>query len=219
MRLLIPKSLTSLSVAAFVKPKFYYLPVGAEAFTPLLISSYNSSNSALFSLRLFSTNSNNSDDISTNSNTKPIMSSEKKVIDESTVEKQDGESAVSGYKISSEDNAGPATVVDKILSGEWSSNKVYEDDKAFAFRDINPQAPVHILVIPKHRDGLVQLSMARSDQKDLLGHLMYVAQEVGKKECPNGFRVVINDGGDGQQTVFHLHLHILGGRQLTWPPG
>lgn len=219
MRLLIPKSLTSLSVAAFIKPTLYYLPAGAEAFTPLLISSHNSSNSALFSQRLFSTNSNNSDDINTNANTKPTMSTEKKVIDESAVEKQDGGSTVSGYKLSSEDNAGPATVFDKILSGEWSSNKVYEDDKAFAFRDINPQAPVHILVIPKHRDGLVQLSKARSDQKELLGHLMYVAQEVGKKECPNGFRVVINDGGDGQQTVFHLHLHVLGGRQLTWPPG
>jgi len=127
--------------------------------------------------------------------------------------------AAAAYKLSSEDKAGPATVFDKILSGEWGSDKVYEDDKALAFRDISPQAPVHILVIPKVRDGLVQLSKARSDQKDILGHLMYVAQEVGKKECPKGFRVVINDGEHGAQSVYHLHLHVLGGRQLNWPPG
>lgn len=122
-------------------------------------------------------------------------------------------------KPSVEDGAGPTTIFDKLLSGEIPSDKVYEDDKAFAFRDINPQAPVHILVIPKFRDGLTQLSKAREDQKDILGHLMYVAQEIGKKECPEGFRVVINDGQHGQQTVFHLHLHVLGGRQLNWPPG
>ena len=85
--------------------------------------------------------------------------------------------------------------------------------------DINPQAPVHIIVIPKHRDGLTKLSNAREDQKDILGHLMYVAQSVGKKECPDGFRIVINDGEHGAQSVYHLHLHILGGRQMNWPPG
>jgi histidine triad (HIT) family protein len=120
---------------------------------------------------------------------------------------------------SHEDGAGPNTVFDKLLSGEWPTDKVYEDEKAFAFRDANPQAPVHILVIPRHRDGLVSLSKAREDQKELLGHLMYVAQQVGKKECPNGFRIVINDGQDGAQSVYHLHLHVLGGRQMRWPPG
>lgn len=85
--------------------------------------------------------------------------------------------------------------------------------------DINPQAPVHIIVIPKHRDGLTKLSNAREDQKDILGHLMYVAQSVGKKECPDGFRIVINDGEHGAQSVYHLHLHVLGGRQMLWPPG
>jgi len=123
------------------------------------------------------------------------------------------------YKLSSDDKAGPATVFDKILSHEWSSNKVYEDDLAYAFRDISPKAPTHILVIPKVRDGLVQLSKARVDQKALLGHLMYVAQEVGKKECPKGFRVVVNDGEDGAQSVYHLHLHVMGGREMAWPPG
>ena len=85
--------------------------------------------------------------------------------------------------------------------------------------DINPQAPVHIIVIPKHRDGLTKLSNAREDQKEILGHLMYVAQSVGKKECPDGFRIVINDGEHGAQSVYHLHLHVLGGRQMLWPPG
>ena len=100
--------------------------------------------------------------------------------------------------------AGPETAFDNILSGKWPSTKVYEDNTVLAFRDINPQAPVHILVIPKQRDGLVKLSNAREDQEDILGHLMFVAQQVGKKECPEGFRVVINDGEHGAQSVYHL---------------
>lgn len=127
--------------------------------------------------------------------------------------------AAEEYQLSSVDGAGPATVFDKLLSNEWECKKVYEDDQALAFSDINPQAPVHILIIPKNRDGLTQLSKAREDQKALLGHLMYVAAEVGKKECPNGFRIVINDGKQGAQSVYHLHLHLLGGRQMEWPPG
>ncbi len=127
--------------------------------------------------------------------------------------------AAKTFKPSDVDGAGPATIFDKLLSGEWPTDKVYEDDQAFAFRDVSPQAPTHILVIPKDRDGLVSLSNAREDQKALLGHLMFVAQEIGKKECPKGFRIVINDGEEGAQSVFHLHLHILGGRQLKWPPG
>lgn len=127
--------------------------------------------------------------------------------------------AAKAFDLSSSDGAGPDTVFDKLLSGEWASDKVFEDDKAFAFRDVSPQAPVHILVIPKKRDGLVSLSKAKEDQKELLGHLIYVAQEIGKKECPKGFRLVINDGEEGAQSVFHLHIHILGGRQMNWPPG
>ena len=142
-------------------------------------------------------------------------SSNDKMADEVAAAKE----AAKTYDMSSTDNAGPDTVFDKLLSGEWPSEKVYEDDRAFAFRDITPQAPVHILVIPKKRDGLVSLSKARGDQKELLGHLMYVAQEVGKKECPKGFRIVVNDGEEGAQSVFHLHLHVLGGRQMNWPPG
>eukprot|EP00565_Helicotheca_tamesis_P008065 CAMPEP_0185730580 /NCGR_PEP_ID=MMETSP1171-20130828/10352_1 /TAXON_ID=374046 /ORGANISM="Helicotheca tamensis, Strain CCMP826" /LENGTH=138 /DNA_ID=CAMNT_0028399663 /DNA_START=236 /DNA_END=652 /DNA_ORIENTATION=- len=118
-----------------------------------------------------------------------------------------------------DDGAGPPTVFDKILSGEWSSDKVFEDDRCLAFRDISPQAPTHILVIPKNRDGLTKITKAREDQKELLGHLLYVAQEVGEKECPKGFRLVINNGEEGCQAVYHLHVHVIGGRQLQWPPG
>ena len=116
-------------------------------------------------------------------------------------------------------DGGAPTVFDKIISGEWSSDKIHEDDLCLAFRDIQPQAPVHFLVIPKHRDGLTQLSKAREDQKALLGHLMFVAQELGQKECPEGFRISVNDGKDGAQSVYHLHLHVMGGRQMAWPPG
>ena len=116
-------------------------------------------------------------------------------------------------------DSGAPTVFDKILSGEWKSDKVYEDDLIYAFRDINPQAPVHILVIPKHRDGLTQLSKARADQTALIGHLTYMAAQIGQQECPEGFRLVINDGVHGAQSVYHLHIHILGGRTMGWPPG
>lgn len=97
---------------------------------------------------------------------------------------------------------------------------VYEDEAALAFKDVNPQAPVHILVIPKVRAGLTQLSKATPEHAPLLGHLMYVAQLVAKQEgLETGFRIVVNDGEDGCQSVFHLHLHVLGGRKLGWPPG
>ena len=69
---------------------------------------------------------------------------------------------------------------------------------------------MHVIVIPKNRDGLTMLSKAREDQKGILGHLLYVAKEVGKKECPSGFRIVINDGEHGAQSVYHLHLHVIG---------
>lgn len=113
----------------------------------------------------------------------------------------------------------PSTIFDKIIAGDIPCNKVYEDDIALGFHDVNPQAPIHILIIPKHRSGLTQLCNAHESQKDLLGHLLYVAAQVGKKECPNGYRLVINDGADAAQSVYHLHIHILGGRQMTWPPG
>mmetsp|Transcript_31419 Transcript_31419/g.38593 ORF Transcript_31419/g.38593 Transcript_31419/m.38593 type:complete len:181 (-) Transcript_31419:90-632(-) len=113
----------------------------------------------------------------------------------------------------------PETIFDKIIRKEIPSKIVFEDDRALAFRDVSPQAPVHVLVIPKVRDGLTQLQNAREDQEALLGHLLYVASRVGKEECPGGYRIVINDGKDGAQSVYHLHLHVMGGRQMTWPPG
>jgi histidine triad (HIT) family protein len=127
---------------------------------------------------------------------------------------QEAATSVNQFK---DDN--PSTIFDKIICGDIPCNKVFEDDVALAFRDISPQAPTHILVIPKNRDGLTQLSKARPDQKEVLGHLLYVAQSLGKAECPNGFRIVINDGPQGAQSVYHLHVHILGGRQMEWPPG
>jgi histidine triad (HIT) family protein len=110
------------------------------------------------------------------------------------------------------------TIFAKIIRREIPADIVYEDNLAIAFRDINPQAPVHILVIPKQ--PIVQLSDAESQDHALMGHLLLtvkrVAEQVG---LANGYRVVINNGADGGQTVSHLHLHILGGRQMQWPPG
>merc|ERR1711865_130897 len=111
------------------------------------------------------------------------------------------------------------TIFDKILAGEIPSDKVYEDSIAFAFRDIAPTAATHILVIPKIKDGLNHLHDAREDHKSKLGHLLFVASQLGKSECPNGFRIVINDGDDGLQSVDHLHVHVIGGQKLSWPPG
>ncbi|MBW4688500.1 MAG: histidine triad nucleotide-binding protein [Komarekiella atlantica HA4396-MV6] len=110
------------------------------------------------------------------------------------------------------------TIFSKIIRREIPADIVYEDNLALAFKDIHPQAPIHILVIPKK--PIAQLADAESQDHALLGHLLLtvkrVAEEAGLK---NGYRVVINTGDDGGQTVSHLHLHILGGRQLNWPPG
>merc|ERR1711976_412804 len=112
------------------------------------------------------------------------------------------------------------TIFDKIVAKEIPCDIIHEDDLCLAFRDIAPQAPTHFLVIPKQRQGLTRLSKAVEAHKALLGHLMFVAQDQAKKEkLGDGFRVVINDGPAGCQSVYHLHLHVLGGRALTWPPG
>uniref|UniRef100_A0A7N0T4K3 HIT domain-containing protein n=1 Tax=Kalanchoe fedtschenkoi TaxID=63787 RepID=A0A7N0T4K3_KALFE len=117
------------------------------------------------------------------------------------------------------DTDGP-TIFDKIISKEIPSAVVYEDDTALAFRDISPQAPVHVLVIPKFRDGLTHLGKAEERHENILGHLMYVARIVAEKEgILDGFRVVVNSGPSACQSVYHLHLHVLGGRQMKWPPG
>ncbi|XP_027089078.1 14 kDa zinc-binding protein-like [Coffea eugenioides] len=117
------------------------------------------------------------------------------------------------------DTGGP-TIYDKIIAKEIPSTIVYEDDKVLAFRDINPQAPVHVLVIPKSRDGLTQLGKAEKRHGEILGELLYAAKIVAEKEgIVDGFRVVINSGPTACQSVYHLHLHVLGGRQMAWPPG
>ncbi|OAY43380.1 14 kDa zinc-binding protein [Manihot esculenta] len=112
------------------------------------------------------------------------------------------------------------TIFDKIINKEIPSNVVYEDDKVLAFRDISPQAPTHILIIPKVKDGLTGLSKAEERHRDILGHLLYTAKLIAKQEgLEDGFRIVINDGPSGCQSVYHLHIHLLGGRQMNWPPG
>ncbi len=106
----------------------------------------------------------------------------------------------------------------KIASGEITSAPVYQDDLVYAFADINPKAPVHVLVIPREHVG--SLAEAVDEHRPLLGHLMWVAAEIARQRgLANGYRVVVNSGEDGGQTVDHLHLHVMGGRQMTWPPG
>ncbi|MDB9312356.1 histidine triad nucleotide-binding protein [Spirulina sp. CS-785/01] len=110
------------------------------------------------------------------------------------------------------------TIFGKIIRKEISADIVYEDDLCLAFNDISPQAPTHILIIPKK--AIPRLSEATPDDHALLGHLLIKAKEVAQQAgLSNGYRVVINNGQDGGQTVDHLHLHILGGRSLQWPPG
>ena len=109
------------------------------------------------------------------------------------------------------------TIFGKIARGEAQADLVYEDDRALAFRDVNPQAPTHILVIP--RKPIARLSAAEADDEPLLGHLLRVATRVAREADLDDFRVVINDGPAAGQTVYHLHLHVVGGRPLGWPPG
>ena len=106
----------------------------------------------------------------------------------------------------------------RILDGSIPSTPVYQDDRCYAFADIGPQAPVHVLVVPRrHIDSLAQ---AGAGDPELLGHLLWVVAEIARaKGLSNGYRTVINTGPDGGQTVDHLHLHLLGGRAMHWPPG
>ena len=116
---------------------------------------------------------------------------------------------------------GQPTIFDKILAREIPSDIVYETDNVLAFRDVAPQAPTHVLVIPKHRGRLTGIRHAEGGDAPILGELMLAASEVARREglAEDGFRVVVNDGKNGCQSVHHLHLHVIGGRQLGWPPG
>ena len=110
------------------------------------------------------------------------------------------------------------TIFQKIIDREIPADIVFEDAQALAFRDIQPQAPTHILVIPKQ--PIVSIADAPADSGALLGHLLLVAQQVARAEgLDDGYRIVTNIGRDGGQSVPHLHLHVLGGRRLSWPPG
>lgn len=113
--------------------------------------------------------------------------------------------------------AGGDTIFGRILRGEIPCDQVYADEQCLAFRDVAPQAPVHVLVIP--RQPIARLDEASPEQAALLGHLLLVAAQVARQEGLSGFRTVINSGAEAGQTVFHLHVHVIGGRPLAWPPG
>lgn len=109
------------------------------------------------------------------------------------------------------------TIFGRIARGEIPCDQVYADDLCLAFRDIQPQAPVHLLVIP--REPLVSLAEAGEEHQALLGHLLLVAATVARQEGLQAWRTVLNTGAEAGQTVFHLHVHVIGGRPLDWPPG
>ncbi|KZV48784.1 HIS triad family protein 3 [Dorcoceras hygrometricum] len=141
------------------------------------------------------------------------------------------------------------TIFDKIIKKEIPANIVFEDEKVLAFRDIAPQAPIHIVIIPKVKDGLTGISKAEEKHCEILGYLLYTAKLIAKQEgLEDGFRLVINDGPKGcttqlsgylcvqrvtnlpsvdldfktifaGQSVYYIHIHLLGGRQMNWPPG
>ena len=110
------------------------------------------------------------------------------------------------------------TLFEKIITGEIPADILHEDEHCIAVRDIDPQAPTHFLVIPKQ--VITRIGEARHYDQAVLGHLLLVAGKIARSEgLENGFRVVINNGSEGGETVPHLHIHVLGGRQMSWPPG
>ena len=109
------------------------------------------------------------------------------------------------------------TIFSKIINKEIPADIVYEDDLSIAFNDISPEAPTHILVVPKK--AIPKLSEINEEDESLLGHLLIVAKKITDDNNIKDFRLVINNGSDAGQTVFHLHLHILAGRNFGWPPG
>lgn len=111
------------------------------------------------------------------------------------------------------------TIFDQILAGEMDADVVYEDEQALAFRDIDPQAPIHDLIIPKRT--IKSVNEVNVDDEEIVGHLVRVAHEVAETEGidDSGYRLVINCGDHGGQEVDYLHVHVLGGRSLEWPPG
>ena len=111
------------------------------------------------------------------------------------------------------------TLFEKIIAREIPASIVYEDDRVLAFKDINPGAPTHVLIVPKK--PIPRIAEAQAEDQQVLGHLLLKAAEVAKQLglAQGGYRLVINNGPDAGESVPHLHLHILGGRRLAWPPG
>jgi histidine triad (HIT) family protein len=110
------------------------------------------------------------------------------------------------------------TIFKRIIDREIPADIVYEDEQCLAMRDIAPQAPVHLLVIPKRE--IASIEALADDDAELVGHLWLVIRNLARQmKLEHGYRVVVNCGGEGGQTVDHLHFHLLGGRQMTWPPG
>lgn len=110
------------------------------------------------------------------------------------------------------------TIFKQIIDKKIPADIVYEDEKCLAFKDVNPQAPIHILVIPK--EEIAMLQEVKKDHEGILGHLLLISAKVAKEAgLETGYRVVINNGPDACQTVNHIHLHIMGGRGFAWPPG
>ena len=112
---------------------------------------------------------------------------------------------------------GMTTIFGKIARGEMKADIVYEDEHCVAFRDINPQAPQHILIIT--RKEIAQVADLKPEDEPLVGHLFTVANKVATQEGLTDYRLVVNNGAGAGQSVFHLHLHLLGGRSFSWPPG
>ncbi|XP_041916268.1 histidine triad nucleotide-binding protein 1 [Alosa sapidissima] len=114
--------------------------------------------------------------------------------------------------------AGGDTIFGKIIRKEIPANIFYEDDQCIAFHDVAPQAPTHFLVVP--RKAIAQISKAEDVDAALLGHMMIVAKKCADKVgLTKGYRLVLNEGPDGGQSVYHVHIHVMGGRQMGWPPG
>lgn len=110
------------------------------------------------------------------------------------------------------------TVFKRIIDGEIPADVVYEDDRCLAFRDVNPQAPTHVLVIP--RKEIASLADAAEEDAELIGHLFVVVRNLAERlGLTGGYRTVLNCGPDGGQSVDHLHVHLMGGRSMSWPPG
>ncbi|KAM6392028.1 adenosine 5'-monophosphoramidase HINT2 [Rhynochetos jubatus] len=136
------------------------------------------------------------------------------------VAEQDGEVGKAQWAAAAGEGSGgqPTTIFSKIIARSVPATILYEDDKCLVFRDVAPQAPIHFLVIPKR--PIPRISHVGPQDAELLGHLLVVAARTAQAEgLADGYRLVINDGKHGAQSVYHLHIHVLGGRQLGWPPG